>query len=140
MTSTSYTSAGNINYLSDCEGTPAAQLWGAQITLASNTSSNDSTIAITFSPTISGSARWAFSNIKVSTGCGSFMVSHNGTCNSCLSGFYYNRITLDCQKCNPGCNSCFGPTNTNCLSCPLESVLNGNTCVYSGNFYLMNDL
>lgn len=141
VTSSSYTSGlNNINYLNDCGSVPAAQLWGAQITLVSNASSNASSLTITFTPSITGSAQWAFSNIKVSTGCGSFMVSHNGTCNSCLSGYYYNRITLDCQKCNPLCNSCFGPTNTNCLSCPLESVLNGNTCVYSSNFYVMNDV
>ena len=120
VTSSSYIPAGqNINYLSSCNGVPAAQLWGAQITLVSNTSSDATTLSIVFSPTVTGSASWAFSNIKVSTGCGSFMVSHGGTCNSCLSGYYYNSITFDCQKCHPLCTSCYGPTNTNCLSCPL---------------------
>lgn len=140
VTSTSYTASQNINYLSSCNGISAANLWGSQITLVSNTSSNDTSITVVFSPTITGSAAWAYSNIKVSTGCGGFMVSHGGTCNSCLSGYYYNSITLDCQKCHPLCTSCYGPTNTNCLSCPLESVLNGNTCVYSSNFLVLNDV
>ena len=132
-------SAQSTNYLSNCSNS-ATQLWGAQITLLSSGYSNNTNLTLVFTPSVSGSASWAFSNIRVSTGCGGFMVSNGGTCNSCLSGYYYNNLTLDCQKCHPLCTSCYGPTNTNCLSCPLESVLNGNTCVYSSSFYVMNDV
>jgi proprotein convertase subtilisin/kexin type 5 len=48
-------------------------------------------------------------------------------CSSCLDGYYLSSLT--CAKCDPNCQTCNGPANSNCLSCfGSSNLIAGGFC------------
>jgi len=51
----------------------------------------------------------------------------SGSC-SCAAGSYYDSILLTCKPCNPTCETCDGPSSTECLSCRVDYSWTPNYC------------
>ena len=47
----------------------------------------------------------------------------------CLGGTYKNEIDRTCDHCDISCNSCIGPTDSDCTSCFDHSILINNKCL-----------
>jgi hypothetical protein len=56
----------------------------------------------------------------------------NSTTNKCecIKGYFYSPNSDSCVKCHPLCNTCFGPDNSDCLSCIKNTTFieELNTC------------
>ena len=53
------------------------------------------------------------------------------TCNkACPRKFYQDPKTFTCKPCHYSCASCFGPTSSQCLTCPEKLQFHSNTCVW----------
>ncbi|CAG2112325.1 unnamed protein product, partial [Medioppia subpectinata] len=48
---------------------------------------------------------------------------------SCPSGQWPNHQLAVCEKCSADCQTCFGPTGDNCLSCPPDKLFYGYHCI-----------
>jgi len=129
-----------INYFNNCGSYHKDSINGKQLTYIIGGITNGS-LSLTFQPAlVSPGASWAFTDIRVMTGCNNFMLSTNGSmCNSCSSGYYYNETTYSCHQCHHYCSSCFAGGPDSCLSCPVMSMLNGETCSFSSSFNFVFD-
>lgn len=58
---------------------------------------------------------------------------------SCPSGQWPNYQISICQECSSECETCFGPTNDNCLSCNKSKLFFGYHCVSQCPDHYFND-
>lgn len=50
-------------------------------------------------------------------------------CLSCLSNYYMDTSMNFCYICNSSCNTCFGPSGNQCLTCASPLVLKSYSCL-----------
>lgn len=67
------------------------------------------------------------------TSCVNGLTLHNknvktGQCQSNCEPHKFKSKSLKCESCHSSCDSCYGPTSTNCLSCNKGYVYYKNTC------------
>lgn len=131
----------HISYFESCGNRTKDAIHGKNINYVLPGASNNGTLQVSLQPSLkSAGSAWAFTSIRVMTGCNSFMLSTEGTmCNSCPSGYYYNSSSLSCRQCHHYCKSCLTGEPDGCLSCPLLSILNGSTCKFSSSFNFLFD-
>ena len=78
------------------------------------------------------------------TECDDDYFVYDGYCtDSCPTGTYrdYTKKTNPCQKCYPSCETCYGPDETNCMSCEDDQTLTRGTCYpscYYGQYRAFN--
>lgn len=51
-----------------------------------------------------------------------FLQSETRCVLDCGDGFYNKNADNSCQSCDPTCLDCYGPSNQNCITCPLAEV------------------
>ncbi|EAR90508.3 zinc finger lsd1 subclass family protein (macronuclear) [Tetrahymena thermophila SB210] len=54
-------------------------------------------------------------------------------------GFGFNNFYLYVDTCHDSCSTCTGPTATQCLTCPTNSIQNGNKCICNNGYSAQNN-
>ena len=49
-------------------------------------------------------------------------------CSQCNAGYYYNNVTHACAACDASCQTCSGPSSSQCLACNTGFVLTSGAC------------